>query len=85
MNPKFLKLLKNKYYIIYIFLFFRIRQKLLIVTYIVKKIQLANVFNLVERNKEKLKIDQYSISVTTLEEVYLDLVKYQAHPNQESA
>ncbi|XP_055389641.1 phospholipid-transporting ATPase ABCA3-like [Condylostylus longicornis] len=45
-------------------------------------IQWSKIFGIMEANKSILKIEDYSISQTTLEEIFLEFAKYQHHDNR---
>ena len=40
-------------------------------------IKWSKIFGLMERNRDALNVEDYSISQTTLEEIFLDFAKYQ--------
>ncbi|XP_061399279.1 phospholipid-transporting ATPase ABCA3-like [Musca vetustissima] len=47
-------------------------------------IKWSQIFGLIEKNRDRLKIEDYSISQTTLEEIFLEFAKYQREDSRQT-
>lgn len=48
-------------------------------------IKWSQIFGLMESNRDRLNIEDYSISQTTLEEIFLEFAKYQREDTRQTA
>lgn len=87
----FLKLFYSKYLEVstllllnFLYLFCREEYQGILTFYIpLSSIKWSQIFGLMERNRHELNVEDYSISQTTLEEIFLDFAKYQREDPRE--